>query len=275
MLVGALLAAGIAGSAYRRGALDRTGVGAAVGLGTLVYGAGGPLWGGLLVLFFTTSSALSALGRDRKRRRTAGLVAKGERRDAWQVLANGGVGGVLAILTAARPRARWPLAGFVGATAAATADTWATEIGLLAAGPPRLITTLRPALPGQSGAISLPGSVAALAASGCIGIAAALGTRLAPARSAATSATPDLLLVSGAIGGLAGAAMDSLVGATLQARYVCPRCVRPTELRVHTCGAPATLQGGVPWLTNDGVNFFCTLSGAAVGIFLEAWRGAA
>jgi uncharacterized membrane protein len=161
----------------------------------------------------------------------------------------------------------------VGATAAATADTWATEIGLLAPGSPRLITTLRPALPGQSGAISLPGSLAALAAGGCIGLAAALGTRPAPARSPASPGTRELLLLSGAIGGLAGAAMDSLLGATLQARYLCPRCARPTELQVHTCGAPAELQGGLPWLTNDGVNFLCALTGATVGIVLHAWRG--
>lgn len=265
LLVGGVLAALVAGAAYRRGALDRSGALAATALGATVFGLGGPLWGALLVVFFTTSSALSMAGRHEKQRRTAGLVAKGARRDSWQVLANGGVGGLLAVLAAGEPGAAWPFAAFVGATAAATADTWATEIGLLAAARPRLITTLRPARPGESGAVSLPGTLAAAAGGLLIGLAALTGSHLAASFHTALPLAPQLAAMAGLAGGLAGAMLDSILGATLQAQYVCPACGSPTELPVHSCGTTTVLRRGLPWLTNDAVNLLATAGGAGVG----------
>jgi uncharacterized protein (TIGR00297 family) len=263
-----MLATLVAGAGYRRGALDRSGALAATVLGAAVYGLGGPLWGALLVVFFVTSSTLSLVGRHEKRRRAAGVVAKGERRDVWQVLANGSVGGVLAVVAAGEPGALWPFTAFVGATAAAAADTWATEIGLLTAARPRLITTLRLARPGESGAVSLPGTLAAAAASLLIGLAALGGSRLATSLQTATVPAPGLVVMAGLAGGLAGALLDSLLGATLQAVYLCPACGLPTELPVHPCGSVTVLRRGLPWLSNDGVNLLATAGGAGVGALL-------
>ncbi len=268
LCMGGVLAAFVASVAYGRGALDRSGALAATALGAAVFGLGGPLWGALLVIFFVTSSALSMVGRHEKQRRTAGLGAKGERRDVWQVLANGGVGGLLAVIAAGEPGAVWPFAAFTGATAAATADTWATEVGLLAAARPRLITTLRPAQPGESGAVSLPGTLAAAAGGLLIGLAALAGSRLAALSHTAPPLALDLAIGAGLAGGLAGALLDSILGATLQAVYVCPACGSPTELSVHSCGTAAVLRRGLPWLTNDGVNLLATAGGAGIGALL-------
>jgi len=72
-----------------------------------------------------------------------------------QVLANGGAAVLLAIASAALPSGeRLFFAAFIGALATVTADTWATELGLLSKEPPRLITTWQSAHKGESGAVS-------------------------------------------------------------------------------------------------------------------------
>lgn len=73
-------------------------------------------------------------------------------------------------------------------------------------------------------------------------------------------------------GGTAGAIADSLLGATLQATFRCPRCERVTEVGEHWCGARTTPHRGVGWMTNDAVNALATLAGAAVtaGLFLAS-----
>ena len=63
-------------------------------------------------------------------------------RSARQVVANGGIAAVAALL------GRWPEAA--GALAAAAADTWATEIGAFSPTAPRLITSGVPVPAGRA-----------------------------------------------------------------------------------------------------------------------------
>ncbi len=128
---------------------------------TLIFAAGGWVWGALLITFFVLSSLLSRYRAQFK----AGLAekfAKGSQRDLGQVLANGGMGALLALAHAWLPHPV-VLFAFAGAMATVNADTWATELGVLARRSPRLITTGRPVEPGTSGGISLPGTLATLA----------------------------------------------------------------------------------------------------------------
>jgi len=67
-----------------------------------------------------------------------------------------------------------------------------------------------------------------------------------------------------AVGGIAGGFADSLLGATVQARYRCPACGAVGETRRHACGVDAELVSGRSWMTNDTVNLAATLVGAAV-----------
>lgn len=266
--VGLLGSGALALAGYRRGALARGGVAGAVGVGTAIFASGGVAPSILLVTFFVSSSALSHWRRDRKRA-VAVDAAKGERRDLGQVLANGGVATALALLGRRWPASRW-YAGFVGAVATVNADTWATEIGTLSRRPPRLITTLRPVPTGTSGGVSPVGTLAAVAGAGIIGMVAAFSQGWErEGDGGRVRATGARLVALALLGGVTGALADSLLGATVQARYVCPVCDLPTERTRHRCGTATRLIGGYRWLDNDLVNFLSSSIGAAV-----AWAGA-
>jgi uncharacterized membrane protein len=68
------------------------------------------------------------------------------------------------------------------------------------------------------------------------------------------------------LGGFAGASVDTVLGATVQARRRCASCDAPTERAVHWCGAGTIHVGGARWLDNDIVNVFCTATGALVAM---------
>lgn len=208
----------------------------------------------MLLAFFVPSVALSRLGRARKRALVD--IGKAGPRDALQVLANGGVATLCAVGFAVTHDIRWAVA-FAGAYAAATADTWATEIGTLARGVPRSILTWRPVATGMSGGMTLAGTLAELAGALWIGLVAAVSIALAPVTLAVVS-----------LAGLAGATVDSLLGATVQELRWCDACGRACETDPHTCGHPTRLERGVRGLSNDVVNLLATTTGAAVSFGL-------
>jgi uncharacterized protein (TIGR00297 family) len=252
--LGALFAALVAGLAYRAHALTAGGAAAAFAVGTLVFGSGGWPAAAVLFAFFLPSSLLSRVGAARKRA-LAGDDRHGPR-SGWQVLANGGVAAVCA-LAAARAGSEAFAAAFAGAFAAASADTWGTEIGTLAARAPVSILTFRRLRAGQSGGVTLLGSAATVAGALCVAIVASL-VGLAPLRSIVA-------------GGIAGATLDSLLGASLQALRWCPHCACECETLRHSCGTQTVLRRGASWLENDGVNFAATLCGALVAAAAARW----
>lgn len=227
----------------------------------LTYGAGGIRAATVLVAFFGTSVLLSRYGRRRKHALVD--IGKTGARDTWQVLANGGVATICAIgwsFDRTDTAGIWFVA-FAGAYAAATADTWGTEIGTLVRGQPRSIVTGEPVATGLSGGVSLAGT-----------IAESLGAALIAFVAISVADRPDRLVdiaVPVFLGGGLGAIVDSLLGATLQERRSCPACGRECETNPHHCGTPTRLARGLGWMTNDAVNFAATASGAAIAAL--AW----
>ena len=257
LFYGFILALLIAFLAYRAHSLNVSGAIAATIVGTIIFGVGGWQWAILLLAFFITSSGLSRAFNKRKQ----GLdekYSKGHERDAGQVFGNGGIATLFALLHGFFPGEIWPWLGFAAALAAVNADTWATELGVLNPHPPRLITNLSKQIEkGTSGGVSLVGTLAALAGSALI---ATLAILLSP-----TPITNYYIPI--ALSGLAGSLFDSLLGATVQAIYFCPKHQKETERHpLHTCGTETVRVRGWSWLTNDWVNFLCSLFG--VGILL-------
>lgn len=256
--VAALVAGVVAAAARGLGSLTVGGAVAAWAVGTAILAGTG--WAGGLVLaaFFAPSTAVGRLVRPR----TAPVLdAKGDCRDQWQVLANGGVAAAAALAAAMvaavpRPLALWLV---TAALAAAAADTWATAWGGLSRRPPRHLLSGRRVPPGTSGGISLPGTLGAIAGALVVASAGAVPDDL-PARTAR--------IAIGTLVGVAGMLADSALGAALQGRFHCDRCDRPSEWAVHRCGAPTRLIGGWPWLTNDLVNFLATLVAALAAALL-------
>ncbi|WP_411346732.1 DUF92 domain-containing protein [Paenibacillus sp. WLX1005] len=270
-LVGALCAGLISGLGYRKRWLSGSGACAAAMMGTIYYGAGNLLWFGLLILFFISGSVLSKMKRERKRKMEQDY-AKGSRRDAGQVFANGGLGMLLCIGNAIAPHPAWVLA-FVGIMATVTADTWATEWGSLSRKPPRSVLNGRILEPGASGGISLRGTVAAAAGGLVIGIAAWMFSIISPVGNPYTeySGGSDLmhggwqLIMAGLIGGLAGCFADSYLGATVQLMYRCTVCDKIVETTMH-CGQPTVYARGWRWMNNDMVNAISSIAGGAVAL---------
>jgi uncharacterized protein (TIGR00297 family) len=263
LLLGFILAVLITYLAYRAHSLSRDGAFAAVFLGTLIFGLGGWQWAALLLTFFISSSALTRAFKNRKQ----GLdekFSKGGQRDAGQVFGNGGVPAAFVVLHVIFPGQTWPWLGFAAALASVNADTWATELGVLNPAPPRLITDLGKRVEkGTSGGVSLWGTGAALLGAAAIGLLAAL---LFPAGSAPFG-DRGLLFLLVTVSGLLASLFDSLLGATVQAMYLCPAHNKETEKHpLHTCGTPTVHVRGWKWLNNDGVNVACGAFGVLAAL---------
>lgn len=259
MLIGGTLAGVIAGQASRRGRLTLGGEFAAFAVGTAA-AIGGVGWALSLVIFFYSSVALSDWRRGEKHRRSQRVLPDARARDAWQVLANGGWFALAALGWGFTGAWQVGLFGF-GALATSMADTWATEVGMALKAAPRSLTTLRPTVPGTSGAVSVHGLAASV-----------LGAFVMALCAVASLTVPfDVHRLEAVfVGGIAGALADSVLGATVQSRRWCETCGEWTERRVHPCGYRSRHRAGLPWMTNDVVNAASTAIGGVVAAAL--WR---
>jgi uncharacterized protein (TIGR00297 family) len=120
--------------------------------------------------------------------------------------------------------------GFIGSIATATADTLASEVGVVEQ--PRLITTFKKVPPGTDGGISVVGTAAGIIGAGIIGVSAYI-----------LGIFPDPLvtLKISIIAGTVGCFVDSILGAVLERRN---------------------------YISNEYVNLIATITGAALGIIM-------
>jgi uncharacterized protein (TIGR00297 family) len=258
ILAGLIFSTLIGGAAYWRGSLSPSGWLGAIITGTLTFGFGGWTWGLTLIAFFLSSSALSHFRQTFKQALAGEKFEKGGRRDLGQTLANGGIAAGLALAYGLASAPPGLLAAFAGVMATVTADTWATELGILSPHPPRLISTGRVVAPGTSGGISAYGLLASSAGALMIGAvililaAMELGTWY------------GWLLPAALAGGLAGSLADSLLGATVQAIYRSPN--GETERRATYDGTPNPPLRGWRWMNNDLVNLLSSVAGGLVAV---------
>jgi uncharacterized protein (TIGR00297 family) len=301
LVIGLIVSAAVGAYGYHRGSLSGSGILGAIIAGTLMFGFGGLVAGLLLIAFFVSSSLLSHFKeREWRKQRAAEESDKGLRRDLGQALANGGVATTLAVASgvafANRDYALASVltAGMIGALAEANADTWATEIGVLSRSAPRLIThPTREVVAGTSGGITSLGTLAAIAGAAFIGLTyvvlsgastmwASAATRTLPSNTSAERGLaailgvpvlvhPPLVLVAIATAsGFLGSLFDSLLGATVQARYYDDERGKETEKAAKRDGRHNRPIRGWRWLNNDWVNFISTLAGAGVAALMAA-----
>ena len=209
---------------YKRKALDLFGSAVMIIMGVVIIFSAGANWLLLIVLFLIM--CLLATRYSKKYKRSLGQFEG--RRTSKNVISNG----VVACFMAAFGGYYLPfVGGFIGAIATATADTMASEIGVLDQHP-RLITTFQKVDPGTNGAVSVLGTAVGIVGAGIIGIAAYL-LGIVP--------SPLSAIVVSIISGTVGCFMDSILGAVFENHGL---------------------------LTNEHVNLIATIVGAIVGILL-------
>ncbi|HEV8598607.1 MAG TPA: DUF92 domain-containing protein [Gemmatimonadales bacterium] len=246
----------VALTAWRAHALTASGAVTAALIGFAVLWSNGWPGGAVLAMFFLPSSLI---GRWAQQRFPPGASdARGERRDAVQVTANGAAAALGALLALrAGGLGFWIL---TGALAAAAADTWATSLGAWSPRDPRHLLSGARVPCGTSGGVSLVGTLGGVA-----------GALLVAGTAALLAGSPALLLAGFGIG-VGGMFLDSLLGAAVQGRYRCPACGTPSERRRHLCGAPTQLVGGWRWLDNDAVNAVATTAAGLAAGLLWFWH---
>jgi uncharacterized membrane protein len=218
---------------------------------SVLYGTG---WegGAVLAAFFVSSNLVSHISRTPP---FSPLDTKGDRRDVWQVYANGGV----AAFTAAAASGKLGIWLLSLTLAAATADTWATALGTWSGVAPRRFGFGNRVPPGSSGGMTLIGSAGAI-----------LGAATVSGVGAFVSGIP-VIFPAGTLVGSVGMAFDSALGAVVQGRFYCHSCDAASEWRVHRCGRRTVRTAGLSWLDNDWVNFLTTGSAAGAGLLLWWW----
>jgi uncharacterized protein (TIGR00297 family) len=248
-LIAAALAAGVAWVSFQRRLLSASGAVAAVLIGAAMF-ASGWIPAALLLLFFFSSALLALLAR--VPRRSELVLEQAAPRGALQVLAVGMFPALAALVAAFTGDARWWW-GMAAALGFATSDTWSTDWGQTAPAGPRLLGFGRELVPGQSGGMTLRGTLG-----GGVGALFLSGFATVALRG---TAGQWLVLATVAWG---GSLVDSLLGAVAQWRGQCTVCGRMTERRRH-CGARA--RGERNGLSNEGVN----LVGSALCLGLGVW----
>ncbi|MGA9408285.1 MAG: DUF92 domain-containing protein [Bacteroidota bacterium] len=257
-VIGTLLAVAVAFASRHFRFLSRSGSVATFFLATVIFGAGGWQWSIPIVAFFISSSLLSKLGKGRKAQFEL-MFEKTDTRDAGQVAANGGVAGIVVLCSYFFPEYHQWYGVYLASLAAVTADTWGTEIGLLAKSSPRSIITFQKVETGTSGAVSPIGIVGGA----CGAFFIALSGSFWMTATALISASIMIIFA-----GMAGSLVDSVLGATVQAKYRCAVCGKMTERTLH-CESPTTRIGGVHWIDNDMVNWVCAIGGAIFFVLLS------
>ncbi|MDD3094778.1 MAG: DUF92 domain-containing protein [Candidatus Neomarinimicrobiota bacterium] len=250
--------------AYKTRSLSLSGAMGAWLLGTVIFGLGGPEWMTPVVVFFIFSSILTKIGKTHKKKLET-VFEKTGKRDIYQVFANGGVA-MIATMCWHFFEPVWPDSEilwymiFLSAVAAATADTWGTEIGAFSRKDPRSILGLKKVPMGTSGGLSLIGTMGAALGALIIALTGKFALQIF-----AGLHLPLYLVGLITLAGLCGALVDSLLGATVQAQYECPRCHKITEKMSH-CGQDSIpLKQGCRMINNDFVNFCNTVAGGLLG----------
>lgn len=253
ILLSIVLALLVSGAGFWARVLDFSGFLAAVFVGAAIFWGAGLPGAAALIFFFVSGSALSRLPSKIE------MPEQKARRDWRQVLANGFWGAVLSFVYGFNPNETYYL-DYVGALAVACADTVSGEVGMRWAKRTIALANFRLVSPGQSGAVSLIGTLAGLIGAVLIAMVGIF------TRGWGLVLSWKLIGIIGGIGFL-GALFDSVLGAWLQGKYRCSVCGRSIEAGAH-CGRSAERTSGVGSLDNDGVNFLATLFGAVLGLIL-------
>jgi len=256
-LIGILIAAVIAALSYKVRFLTLNGSVATFLLAGFIFGLGGLKWSVPMMAFFILSSILSKL-RKKINEEVETYFEKTGVRDYMQVIANGGIGGVLVILNSIYNNEVFFVI-YLASLASVCADTWATEIGTWHKTATYNILNFKLIKQGVSGGVSLPGTIGAFLGALVIAVSGLVWINF-------NIVNYFFLIV---FAGVFGSFFDSFLGATIQAQHKCVVCEKTTEKVVH-CGEKAEHLKGILWINNDVVNLLSGFSGVLIILILKS-----
>ena len=193
-------------------------------------------------LIYLVCALVHRFNKRKKNRHTDGA------RGLWQVIVNGGAGGLALLLCTVYAHPALPVV-YYAAVAEFFTDTMASDIGTLSQRMPYDPFRRRPVARGTSGGMTPLGTLSALLAS-ILAALLSMGAGLSLGEAA---------IVGGAA--FLGMLCDSALGSLLQAKYRCPVCGAYTERPTH-CDTPAERTSGLSFLNNSAVNLICTVISA-------------
>ena len=229
---------------YKRKHLSLDGFLSSTLMAGLILGFGGLKYVLPIAIFFILSTLLSKVGMKNLRESKSG-------RNASQVFANGGVGLVLCIFNHFYQMELIYIM-FLASIAAANSDTWATEIGKLSRKRPKDIISGRSLNVGESGGITFIGLLGSMSGSFVI---STVGYFL-------DINTSYLIILF--ISGFLGSIFDSILGSTLQSRFILIDGKTIKEEKE----TDSYHYSGLVSINNNSVNFLCTLSAPIFFILL-------
>ncbi len=227
------------------------------------------------ITFVMSSSLFTKLGSEYKARKLLSKDIYG--RDKLQIIAVGLLPGALGLscmvlyFAGMHALATRLLILPIAMLAASNADTWASEVGVLYKGRPRLI--LRPSLkvePGTSGAVSPLGIAASLGGAATVACVGAFATRL----TEYVLCDPNyysihLLFIIILVSGFIGEVSDSILGYMLQEKRRCRVCGAVCEHAIH-CGVPTEHLWGSKRIKGEHVNMMSQAISAIACLFLSS-----
>ena len=228
----------------------------------------------MLALFFGSSTVLTKFKEQSETKIQALKYAeKGGKRDYFQVFANGGtgfIGSILIIFSYGINYSGFESKLFIFVCisfAAANSDTWATEIGTTSESEPVWILNPRRMVPrGTSGGVSLKGTFGSFLGSFVIGLFYLISCYFFGNKNIGVYIIPMIRIT---LMGFAGSLVDTLLGATIQASFICPSCSKTTEKvnHIHDVVVKTKHKSGLVFMNNDLVNFISVLIASSL-IFL-------
>lgn len=242
-LIGTIfLATILAVVSYFKRALTLNGAVTAWFMGIVLLWMGGWEWVWPMMVFFITGTVFTKVNKQFGKV----LNEKPDRaRDYYQVLANGGIGMLCCILYSVTANQFWYFI-YIFSMSVSMADTWSSEIGMMAGGKVVDFFSRKPVPVGVSGGVSNEGFAGGFAGAMIIGW---LGFS---SRHFSITLFGITLLA-----GVMGTLLDSIFGSKLQIKYCLEKNNELSDFIPQE--EKANYYSGKKWVTNDMVNFLSNL----------------